>query len=240
MPEELELGSGQVQVIGACLDLSPARLAELTGNLSADELARAARFYARRHRNRFVARRGLLRELLGLLAHAHPASLVFSTGAFGKPAVAMPWPARSLQFSTSHSEALAVFAIGRDAALGVDVEAVRPLPDLPALVGAVFSDRERREWHELPRQRRLQAFFDVWARKEAFLKGTGQGLSKAPGEITVPLDHCGPDQPLSVLELASRVPEWTLRSLSTGEFAIALALSRPPALVNCWAWSQTS
>lgn len=204
VPEELKLATGHVHVIGASLDLPPARLADLTWNLSADELARAARFYARRDRDRFIARRGLLRELLGRLAHAQPASLVFSTGAFGKPTLAMPGPARSLQFSSSHSEALAVFAIGREDALGVDLEAVRLLPDLPALVGAVFSDRERREWNDLPRQRHLQAFFDVWARKEAFLKGTGQGLSKAPGEITVPLDPCGPDQPLGVLESASR------------------------------------
>ena len=125
VPEELKLATGHVHVIGASLDLSPARLADLTWNLSADELARAARFYARRDRDRFIARRGLLRELLGRLAHAQPASLVFSTGAFGKPALAMPGPARSLQFSSSHSEALAVFAIGREDALGVDLEAVR-------------------------------------------------------------------------------------------------------------------
>jgi 4'-phosphopantetheinyl transferase len=146
----------------------------------------------------------------------------------------MPSLPEPVHFSTAHSGAMAAFALCGESPLGVDIEVVRELPDLPTLVGAVLSEREQAKWRSLPKARRLHAFFDVWTRKEAFLKGTGQGLQKPPGEIDVPLDSCGPDQALSVCDLGLEVPEWSLRSLSAGDLALALAVSRPPTRVRCW------
>src|SRR5512135_2739567 len=98
LPVELALAPGEVHVVCASVDVSGQRLRDLTARLSPDELERAQRFHFPRDRDRFIARRGLLREILGVQAHVTPDSLVFFMGAFGKPALASPSEGRSLQF----------------------------------------------------------------------------------------------------------------------------------------------
>ena len=239
-PDELTLGPAEVHVVCASVDLSGQRLRDLTGTLSQDELERAGRFHFHRDRDRFIARRGLLRELLGLHLQTAPRVLAFAAGPFGKPALATPVEERPLHFSLAHSNDMVVFAVSREAAVGVDVEWVRDLSDLSGLVSTVFSDREQLQWQSLPESQRLQAFFDVWTRKEAFLKGIGQGFQKPPREIEVPLCRCETDQKLPVFDGGRQVPDWSLRSFSAPDFALALALRRPPTRVCCWAWSSES
>ena len=236
LPDELKMAAAEVHIVCASVDVSGQRLRDLTARLSPDELDRAERFHFARDRDRFIARRGLLREILALQARVPPDSLVFFTGPFGKPALVPRSGRRTLHFSLAHSDDIAVFAMSREAALGIDVERVRELSDLSRVAALVFSSRESLQWRRLPESQRLQAFFDVWTRKEAFLKGTGQGLQKPPREIEVPLCGCQPDQELPVFDAGRQVPDWSLRSLSTGVVALALALKRPPSRVCCWEW----
>jgi 4'-phosphopantetheinyl transferase len=236
VPESLTLGAAEVHVVCASVDLTAVRLRDLADTLAADELERAARFRVQRDRDRFIARRGLLRELLGWGLQAAPRRLVFSLGPFGKPSLATAYGEPPLQFSLAHSHHLAVYAVSRHAAVGIDVELLRELSDLASLVSTVFSGREQLQWQSLPVDQRLQAFFDAWTRKEAFLKGTGQGLQKSPKEIEVPLCRCEPDQRLTVFDAGRQVPDWSLRSFSADSVALALALEHPPARVCCWEW----
>jgi 4'-phosphopantetheinyl transferase len=220
LPDQLRLEAGEVHILCASLELSEPRLRGVAGTLSPEELDRAARFHARRDKDRFIARRGLLRELLGQQVRAAPGRLVFSSGPFGKPALATPAGDRLLHFSAAHSDTLAAFAISHGAELGVDIERVRELPDLPGLISTICSDREQLEWERVPEDQRLRAFFNIWTRKEAFLKGIGLGLSKPPREIEV-----------------RQFPGWSLRSLPLRDFALALALRHPPTAVRCWQWN---
>jgi 4'-phosphopantetheinyl transferase len=206
--------------------------------LSRDELDRAARFHSRKDEARFVARRGLLRELLGRYVEISPVRLVFFYGAGGKPSLASPVLRQPLHFNLSHSNAIAVFAMTREAEIGIDVEEVRRIPDLASLVVMVCSAREQIEWLALPSAQRPRAFFDCWTRKEAFLKGLGQGLHKAPNEIEVPLRRIEPDEWVCVLDRGHKVPAWSLRSFSTADYALALALkdSKRAARLCLWEW----
>ena len=134
LPDQLWLEAGEVHVLCASLELSEPRLRGLAGTLSPEELDRAPRFHAPRDKERFIARRGLLRELLGQQVHAAPGRLVFSSGPFGKPALATPAGDRPLHFNAVHSDTMAAFAISRGGELGVDNERVRELPDLRGLI----------------------------------------------------------------------------------------------------------
>jgi 4'-phosphopantetheinyl transferase len=236
IPDDLTLGTAEVHVLRASVDLSEQRLHELARTLSREELDRAARFHFPRDRDRFIARRGLLRELLAFQLQTAPGRLVFSVGPFGKPTVLAPSSERPLHFSLSHSQGVAAFAVSREAAVGVDLERVRDMPDLSGLASTVLSKREQLQWQSLPESDRLWAFFEVWTRKEAFLKGTGQGLQKPVQDIEVPLCRCEPDQRLPVFDGGRQLSDWSLRSLSAGAFALALALQRPPTRVCCWEW----
>ncbi|CAA9549445.1 MAG: hypothetical protein AVDCRST_MAG19-668, partial [uncultured Thermomicrobiales bacterium] len=83
-PLTLTLGADAVHVWRAALD-RPGELPGLLAALSADERERAGRFRADRDRGRFVAARGLLREILGRYLGREPGSLRFRYGAHGKP-----------------------------------------------------------------------------------------------------------------------------------------------------------
>jgi 4'-phosphopantetheinyl transferase len=143
----------------------------LTHLLGADERARAARFRFPRDRRRFVVRRARLRQLLGAWVGHAPEALVFTENSHGKPILADGPP-----FSLSHSADMMMLAIG-DADVGCDIEWIDPTLDWPPLAATFFTTSERAALAALPPEAARRAFFACWARKEAFVKALGLGLS---------------------------------------------------------------
>ena len=88
--------------------------------LSPDELARASRFVQEVHRQRFVARRATLRNLLAFYLSRSPAEIVFAYGPKGKPFM----PEGEIEMNLSHSVDRALFAFSKWP-VGVDIERVR-------------------------------------------------------------------------------------------------------------------
>jgi 4'-phosphopantetheinyl transferase len=156
--------------------------------LSPEEIDRAGRYRFEHDRRRFIAARATLRLLLAGYLGTRPASLRIVSGSRGKPelaAGASSW----LKFNISHSEDLAVFAIGCGRELGVDVERVRTDMDFEPLVDRVLSEAERGALDQLAPEARRRAFYRYWTRKEAYLKALGVGLAVAPRELDVTGDH---------------------------------------------------
>lgn len=154
------------------LALDDGEIERLAALLSPDERARARRFVFDRHRMRFVAARGRLREILGGIVGRAPEDLVFSYGEHGKPALA--GIADAPHFNLSHSEDIAVLAVA-SRELGADVEMIRPLQE--DVAGRFFSDAEIAALQALPAADRRAGFYRCWTRKEAVIKALGSGLS---------------------------------------------------------------
>ncbi|HXI73881.1 MAG TPA: 4'-phosphopantetheinyl transferase superfamily protein [Verrucomicrobiae bacterium] len=190
-PRNLQLADGAVHVFCAALDPSPSRLEYFETILSADERARAARFVFAQDRNRFLAGRGMLREILGRLLHADPAQPVFAYGQHGKPRLAGPVDGRFLHFNLAHSDALAIYIVSGQGSVGIDVERVRPVREAEAIMSQFFSARENAEWRALPPARRMEAFFAYWIRKEALLKAGGGSLAARSGSVLADSIHSG-------------------------------------------------
>jgi 4'-phosphopantetheinyl transferase len=150
------------------LAVDAAALAHLLGD---DERARADRFRFPRDRRRFVVRRARLRQLLGGWVGRAPEALVFGENGHGKPVLADGPP-----FSLSHSADMMMLAIG-DADVGCDIEWIDPALDWPPLAETFFTTAERNALAALPPEAGRRAFFACWARKEAFVKALGLGLS---------------------------------------------------------------
>lgn len=170
---------------------APAQLAGWLTWLDKDEQARARRFVLERDRQAFIIRRAGLRGLLGQAVGQPPMALQFTCNPFGKPALAsLPWqggapPAGLLpQFSLSHSGAWALAALHGWRRVGVDIERHAVLDD-DALARRVFSTAEYARRMALPAPQRLAAFYDVWTRKEAYMKAAGLGLSLEPQSFDV-------------------------------------------------------
>lgn len=153
------------------LDLPTFELSSLTQTLSPDEQQRAQRYYFKRDRDRFIAGRGTLRYILSQYIAQPPQQLQFSYSRKGKPALV----SSSLQFNVSHSHGLGLIAVSLHP-IGIDLEQIRPTQVLQ-LAQRFFHPREHQFLTSLPIEEQLTTFFRFWTAKEAYLKGTGEGLA---------------------------------------------------------------
>ena len=208
------------------LDRPPAEVEALAAILSADELARAARFRDPRWGRRFVVGRAALRQVLGRWLDRAPPAVHFAYRAAGKPELADPHPPGAY-FNVTHSQGLAIIAVGRERPLGVDLERVRPEFAVDAIAARFFSAREQEALRGLPSAERPAAFFRCWTRKEAFIKALGAGLSFPLDEFDVSLTP-GSAALLALRGDAAAAARWSLRELAAppGHVA-ALAVEGP-------------
>jgi 4'-phosphopantetheinyl transferase len=227
MLEWEQIGDG-IHVWHAALDRDVNSLSQLELALSADEKARADRFHFANDRKRFVAARGLLRELLGKYLQQTPASLEFSHGKHGKPSLSGANVSSGLCFNLSHSAGMAVYAIARERNLGVDVEHVRPEFGGEDIAKRYFSAREVSDLKTLPAEAKAEGFFHCWTRKEAYLKATGMGLQIPLGSFAVSLL---PDEPAQFLEGVE--PCWHLSAYDPAEgYVGAVAYDGAPCSIQ--------
>lgn len=213
------------QVLVWLVDLRAPREAveKLTLLLSADERARADRFRFESHRRRFIAGRGVLRTLLSNHADVDPAALRFEYGTAGKPRLAEPAES-GLHFNVSHADDIALIAMARNRAVGVDVERVRAAKDLERLAARFFSPEEAADFMRLPPTARQSAFYTCWSRKEAFLKARGVGLSGNLKDFAVTLEPGVPARIRRLSESLSGGSDWKLTDLEVpGGYVGALA-----------------
>ncbi|HEY1607308.1 MAG TPA: 4'-phosphopantetheinyl transferase superfamily protein [Allosphingosinicella sp.] len=169
-------------------DVDRATLGSLRALLDPEERSRAARLRFERDRHRFIARRGRLRLLLAGALGCAPAKIRYATGRFGKPRLE---GAGDLRFNLSHSDGLALCAIGRGVEIGCDIERRRSDLADAATAERFFAAGERRVLRSLPRERQVQGFFDCWTRKEAYVKALGDGLSCPLDSFEVSLEPGG-------------------------------------------------
>ena len=163
---------GEVRLFLAWLNPEPARLGALRALLSAREEQRAQKFATEELRGRWVAARGMLRELVGAAQGVPAREVQFRYAAHGKPG------ADGLRFNVSHSGDRALYALSPDVEVGVDVELPRTRRT-DALARRFFAPGEQERLFALPEPARVDAFFRLWTCKEAFLKATGEGLSRS-------------------------------------------------------------
>jgi len=164
------------------LDVGADALARYASWLDAGERERAARFRYDRDRNRFVARRGQLRELLGRDLGIAPAALRLTEDVSGKP-VLLDDP--ELSFNLSHSNGRAMVATARGVAIGCDIEWRNPDLACPKVARRLFAPAEYEALMALPSDQWVAGFFNCWTRKEAYVKALGLGLSYPLDAFTV-------------------------------------------------------
>lgn len=209
--------------------VAPADRPALVGLLDDHERARLDRFRRAADAARYLAAHALTRVVLAELTGATPAALGFDrTCRCGEPH-GKPTTPGGPAFSLTHAGDLVGVAVWPEGPIGLDVELVRELPDLPALTRHVGSPAELARDELGGGATTALAFFVTWTRKEALLKLTGTGLAGTMTAITL-------DGP-SVLEWTGRgapeEPVW-LRDLRPAPgYAAALAgLGRAPAVVE--------
>lgn len=172
-PDELHLWTVDV---GAGIPDAPRRHAATT----AGERDRAARLRRPGDGDRFLSAHGALRLILAQYLASDPVALPIAADERGKPFI----QGVSLQFNLSHSGALALIAVAHGRQVGVDVERLRPIPELEAITARICTPGELSALAALAEPHREGAFFAMWARKEALAKATGEGMRAIARDTT--------------------------------------------------------
>ena len=153
--------------------------------------------------------------LHSILARAAGRPVTLDRQPQGKPYLAA-YP--RLKFNFSRTKGMALLAIADDVEVGIDIERLRPMPDLERIAERFLPPGDADELAAVPEPDREREFFRRWARAEALWKAAGLGLYSA-----------------------GAIPEgeWEVRDIDAGpEFAAALAAGRRGLPITITDWSD--
>lgn len=154
-------------------------LEQFKSALSEDDLAKVPFFEFEKVRDSYIISQGALRILLSGYLEISSNLLKIGRRRKGKP-YSIDDP--GLYFNISNSDKLAVFAFSRDGEVGIDIEKVRPLPDLDDMIKMNFTDSEIRFINTKPEEK-ISRFFRFWTVKESYLKAIGEGMRLPPDSL---------------------------------------------------------
>ncbi|WP_442754977.1 4'-phosphopantetheinyl transferase family protein [Methylocystis sp. JAN1] len=199
--------------------VAPEQWDALAALLDDEERARAARFAFDEDRRGYVAAHALLRLELSRRAGWAPQDWRFSMTKLGKPFLLDP--PRDLRFSLSHTRGMVAVAVAEGVEIGIDVEPSDRRAESMKLAQRFFAPEEVALLAAVEGEARRDLFFAIWTLKEAVVKATGQGLSRALDSFSVT-----PDPPRVTMKEGS-AQEWSVAHWRRGLFHFALAAQGP-------------
>jgi 4'-phosphopantetheinyl transferase len=234
----IDPGKDEAHVWRASLNQSAKAIAILEALLSQDEGQRADGYYRALDRDRFIVGRGILRMIISAYLALSPRKLRFTYGEYGKPAVSDDQNDRALNFNLSHSAELALYAVTRGRAVGIDIKHIREDFATIEIAERFFSKDEVAEIKSLPMDQRTLGFFNCWSRKESFIKAKGLGVSYPLDRFTVSLTPGVPPALLKVDDDEREASQWKVYELSPGAgYVAALIIKQPPVTLKRWHFS---
>ena len=233
-PPCLSIQSSEIHLWRVALNQPIAVIQTLAPLLSPDESQRADRFRREQDRQHFIVGRAMLRQILGRYLAIAPSALQFGYEPRGKPFLTnLPERPAPVQFNLSHSRGLALYAIGRDRRVGVDLEYLpRTLSEVEPLAQRFFAPTEYDALIALPIEQRRSAFLRLWTCKEAVLKAMGTGLSELE-QIEIP-QSSAPEFRLTT-GTDNTIAHWSVRQFAPDQdYAGALAIEGGGWQLCCW------
>jgi 4'-phosphopantetheinyl transferase len=211
----MQIKFNTIHIWAGSLDITEAQAVEQQGILSIDERDQASRFKFPIHRLRYIAAHHQLRHILSFCIGIPANEITFGYSEHRKPHITNT-VATQYQFNISHSDNRAVYAIGLNYPLGIDIEKVRNKCNMD-IADRFFSETERDALSKLNGKELERSFYRVWSRKEAIIKATGKGLSQQLSSFSVAVT----DVPETIIVDNQ---EWKISPLSIdSEFQSALA-----------------
>jgi 4'-phosphopantetheinyl transferase len=214
--------------------------------LDETEQARADRFVSARHRAEYTAAHALVRFALSTLFPDAPLAAWRLVAGDGKKPVA--WLANQpapLSFNLSHTAGMVgVAAMPREGcALGFDLEALDREMTLD-IADSYFRAEEIAWLATLPQAERQQGFLRLWTLKEAFIKATGEGLSRDLASFWFspfpPRIHFTP-RPAPAVAKPEQTEDWHFEQrIIAGRFVAAVGLHQPRPLSLPASWTEVA
>lgn len=232
----------EVHIWKVPLDIDYNCLAELSTILSRDEIERAQKFRFEIHAKRFIACRGRLRIILGHYLEKLPHHLQFGYCRYGKPYLHDELHDLKLQFNVSHSQDMALFAISCASRVGVDVEQIRDIPNMLNIARGVLTDREYSSVNSHLGRKRIEHFFQLWTRKEAYVKAVGCGLTYEMNKIDVLIEDNTTYQTALTENEINHTTSWMLYDLTgiSSTYMGAVVVEGSTTLLRHYTWDMVT
>jgi len=187
--------------------------------LSIRERERARRFVFEKHHKRYLSGRAWLRSVLGACLNLPPAAVPLTINAYGKPCIAPEANLAGLKFNLSHCGGLALLAVTTQREIGVDLQSELEDAVWPAIAERFCVSQENKYIQNLPPTMRSAAFAQIWTRKEAAGKASGEGLTSRIFSTPVgPADW-------GTIDCGGGLSVWSLPTRN--RFAAAIAVCEP-------------
>jgi phosphopantetheine--protein transferase-like protein len=155
--------------------VGPEKFALMESFLSEQEIAKSRRFRFVHDSKSYIVVHGFLRWILGRYLGISPEAIEFNCGLYGKPAIS--GYSRKMFFNLSHSSGVSVLAFDPEHEVGVDIEKIDEEFEYDPIVQHFFTHEER-QYIQHSKEAEERRFYEIWTRKEAYLKALGTGITK--------------------------------------------------------------
>ena len=191
---------------------------DLQDYLSPNELERAAKFKFSKDREHFLLRHYLLKLILCEYCDCQPHELKFRYNNYNKPFINIP-EFKELKFNMSSSDDLMMIGLCKQNDIGIDVEKIRETGNLEHIALENFSERELEYLNS--KLDKTTAFFNIWTRKEAFIKAVGKGIYFPLKSFCVDVDPSGSYENMTILKHPVESKRWRTIAIKVSDSHIA-------------------
>ena len=130
--------------------------------------------------------------------------------------------------SISHSGDYAVVSISENTGVGIDIQKVGNFPEKD--IHSILNQDEKLVYQSITDEDKQQWFFNLWSKKEAFLKAIGEGLAIEMKEITLMEDKN---------EIIFRNNKWYFAEIPNIEnYTLQFCKADKYAKINWYNWEQ--
>lgn len=207
------------------------RLGDYEALLDKEEKEKAYRFRFQKDHNCSIIARAVLRILLGGYLQLPPVEIAFTYGACGKPEID---PDNNIKFNISHASGAIVLGFVQNDRIGVDVEFIDEKIDAMQIAKHFFSKEEIAALYSERDDDIIEAFYNCWTRKEAFIKAVGDGLSFPLDQFVVSLKPGLKAQLLETKWDQAEEKEWMLQSFNPEKnYVSAFAVKGKVSDIKC-------
>ena len=233
-PADFSLNPDQIHIWSIALDIDIKTQIKYWKVLSEEERQRADSFKFLKDKIKYVACRGVLRQLMGKYLGERAKSVSIEYIKNGKP-----HHNSNFEFNVSHSKDMAVIAFTYDTILGIDIEFIHRKIEFDQIAKRFFSSSEAEIVINASQGPIHKYFYNCWTRKEAFIKALGDGLSFPLDQFEV---SCTPDDVPKLLSTKwdeKEVEEWSLWAFEKNEdYVGALAVRGPEKQLSYFTWDH--
>lgn len=157
----------------------------LCTTLDTHELERYQHLH-KNHQLSYLISHAACRQILAQYLNLSAAQIKYKKNQHGKPSLDHDTPIR---FNISHSQKAAIIAISNHAEIGVDIEFNKKKPSWEKIARRFFNPLEVEHLFKQEKTIQEKIFFQIWTRKEAYIKALGTGFATPFASFNVITDN---------------------------------------------------